>query len=306
MTAGRPLVSVGIPTFNRASTLRRAIESVLAQEEVELELVVSDNASTDDTEELCRELARSDARLRYLRQPRNLGPFANFRAALDAARGSYFMWLADDDWLERGYLARCADFLERHPDHALVCGTVRFFDGDRAAIVEPPVDATSLTPGGRVLQYYARLTRAGIFYGLSPTELRRRVPFPDVFASDWYVVAGHAALGGLRTLGDVNLNRALGPSEDPVANAESFGVRPGFTARHQHLWTAATVFQDVAWRSEVFSAIGRAPVRWVVGAAAAVLVVARFWVYPRAVSLLRRLRLLPAARVVRDRLRPSA
>ena len=82
-----PLISVGIPTFNRAAQLARAAGSVLSQTHANLELVISDNASADETESLCRALCESDPRVRYLRQPLNRGPTANFNALFETMRG---------------------------------------------------------------------------------------------------------------------------------------------------------------------------------------------------------------------------
>ncbi len=75
------------------------MESVLAQENPNFELVISDNASTNGTQTVCEDFCRRDNRIRYLQQANNAGPAANFQAVLDAARGELFMWLADDDWL---------------------------------------------------------------------------------------------------------------------------------------------------------------------------------------------------------------
>ena len=110
------LVSVGIPTRNRAALLERAVRSVLAQQGVELEIIVSDNASTDGTAVLCEELAAADPRVRIVRQAADIGAEANFRAVLEAARGPLFMWLADDDWIDPEYVAACAAVLNRQPE----------------------------------------------------------------------------------------------------------------------------------------------------------------------------------------------
>src|SRR5262245_14062805 len=96
----QPLVSIGLPTYNRASMLPRAIESVLAQTHANIELVLSDNASTDETETICREAQARDPRINYIRQAVNIGLIANFKFVLREARGAFFMWLSDDDWLE--------------------------------------------------------------------------------------------------------------------------------------------------------------------------------------------------------------
>ena len=76
-TDARPLVSIGIPTYQRAKTLDRAVESALAQSYANIEIVICDDGSNDATEIICRDLSRRDARVRYLRSPANLGLAAN-------------------------------------------------------------------------------------------------------------------------------------------------------------------------------------------------------------------------------------
>src|SRR5436309_10768157 len=84
-----PLVSIGVPTYERAATLERAVQSALAQTHDRLEVVISDNGSGDRTEELCRELAARDPRVRYLRHERNLGSTANFNHLFEVCSGEY-------------------------------------------------------------------------------------------------------------------------------------------------------------------------------------------------------------------------
>ena len=115
----RPSVSIGIPTYNRVRDLRRAIASATAQDYEDLEIFISDNASTDDTEPVCRSYVASDPRIRYVRQPVNRGATRNFQLALEGARGDFFMWLADDDWLDRSYISRCSEVLRADPECGL-------------------------------------------------------------------------------------------------------------------------------------------------------------------------------------------
>src|SRR5436190_2523908 len=117
-----PLVSICIPTYNRSLSLVRAVGSALAQDYDKLEIVISDNASTDETGNVCVELCKKDTRIRYIRQPKNLGMTENFRRALGASHGAYFMWLSDDDWLDRSYVSQCMHFLTTNGDYVLVCG----------------------------------------------------------------------------------------------------------------------------------------------------------------------------------------
>lgn len=100
------LVSIGIPVRNGADRLEAAVRSALAQDHEQIEVVISDNASTDSTEELCRELARQDSRIAYYRQPRNLRVVGNFVEVLRRARGEFFRWMGDDDVIEPNYVSR--------------------------------------------------------------------------------------------------------------------------------------------------------------------------------------------------------
>ena len=92
-----PQVSIGMPVYNGEQFIREALDSLLAQTFTDFELIISDNASTDGTEAICREYATRDARIRYVRWAENRGGIANFMHVLDKAVGEYFMWAAHDD-----------------------------------------------------------------------------------------------------------------------------------------------------------------------------------------------------------------
>ena len=92
-----PIISIGMPVYNGSIFIREALDLLLAQTYRDFELIISDNASTDETEDICREYAMKDARIRYIRQDQNLGAVANFKFVLNQAVGKYFMWAAADD-----------------------------------------------------------------------------------------------------------------------------------------------------------------------------------------------------------------
>ena len=102
----KPLVSVGIPTHNRLSKLKVALECVFSQTEQNLDIIISDNCSNDGTEEYCRGLSIKDNRVRYYRQAENIGALANLNFVLTTAVGEYFFWLADDDLIDHEFVAR--------------------------------------------------------------------------------------------------------------------------------------------------------------------------------------------------------
>lgn len=122
----RPTVSIGMPVHNGDQFLRRALDSLLAQDYDDFELIISDNASTDGTREICKEYLLEDERVRYRLNERNVGAVANFRQVLLWASGKYFMWAAHDDWWEPGFVSHLVDILESDSEIALAASEVRY------------------------------------------------------------------------------------------------------------------------------------------------------------------------------------
>lgn len=106
---------IGLPVYNGENYLAEAIESILGQTFTDFSLLISDNASTDATEEICRRYAAQDSRIEYLRQPKNIGAGPNFNAAFRPGSAPYFKWAAHDDVLMPEYLAKCIELLDRDP-----------------------------------------------------------------------------------------------------------------------------------------------------------------------------------------------
>jgi glycosyltransferase involved in cell wall biosynthesis len=115
-----PTLSVGIPVRNEAAVIARTVGSVLAQDGVDVEVVISDNASTDATPEICRELQASDPRVRFYASSENLGQQANFSRAFELSSGTFFRWLGASDVLEPGYAKACLTIFEEDPDCVVV------------------------------------------------------------------------------------------------------------------------------------------------------------------------------------------
>lgn len=137
MNSSRPRVSIGLPVRNGARYLGEAVDSLLKQSYTDFELIISDNASTDETEAICRAYAAQDPRVRYYRSNQDVGLANNYNYLFIRARGEYFKWAAADDVHEADYLARCLDVLERDPSVVLAYAKARFIDenGD-------PLDST--------------------------------------------------------------------------------------------------------------------------------------------------------------------
>lgn len=122
--AGRPLVTIAIPTFNRAALLRECIEAALSQTYENIEVLVSNNASTDDTSVVLR--AFDDKRLRVLSQETNIGLLPNWNACLAAAAGDYVVFVSDDDRISPSLLDRCVDTIPMHSEVPIVVALSNF------------------------------------------------------------------------------------------------------------------------------------------------------------------------------------
>jgi glycosyltransferase involved in cell wall biosynthesis len=171
-----PLVSVGVPVFNGEAFLEDAIRSTLAQTLGNLELILCDNASTDRTAEICREYAARDQRVRYFRNPRNLGAAANYNLAFSLARGRYFKWLAHDDRMLPSFLSKTYRVLEERSD-AVLCNTViSYIDaaGVQLGLYDSKLAGTdSFAPSARFAWMVLRSHTCVDFFGLIRREALR-------------------------------------------------------------------------------------------------------------------------------------
>ncbi len=220
-----PLVTIGIPTYNGAHRIERAIASAVAQTHERVEVVVSDNASTDGTADVLTAWTARDPRVRWVRQPTNLGAVGNYEFVLREARGEYFMWLGDDDHLDPDYVASCVASLQE-PNTTLVAGSAIYY---REGHPPTPGQALSLEgadPCERVLEYFQRVEDNGIFYGVSRTADRKAAPWPRAMGSDWFVVAALVFRGRARTLPATHVHRTdtWDRTRGPARAARTLGV----------------------------------------------------------------------------------
>lgn len=146
----QPLVSIGMPVYNGAKYLREALDSLLAQEYSNFELIISDNASTDATEAICREYVARDARIQYHCAAQNQGAVWNFNRVFELSQGEYFMWAAFDDLRAPQYVSRCVEALKAEPEAAFCCTGIQFIDESGCAVGEGVAVTRSLGVGTRL------------------------------------------------------------------------------------------------------------------------------------------------------------
>jgi glycosyltransferase involved in cell wall biosynthesis len=248
-------VTVGVPTYNRPDGLRRAVESVLAQTYRELDVVISDNASTDGTEAVCRSLAAADDRVRYVRQPHNLGLTENFNFVLSTPRTEFVMALADDDRLESDFVERCVAALDTDSSLVAASGAAHYGAAHPALL-----DLLAEDPAERVRRYFDAV-RAGVafFYGLIRREaLDAALPLQNRLAGDWQLCGRLAMQGRMRTVEETWINRSDdGTSASYAGTVRSLGLTAR-EARHPHLAIATFIYFDIARDAAVYAPLGTA------------------------------------------------
>jgi len=198
MTSQIPLVSIGLPVYNGEHFIAGALESLLAQDYTQIELIISDNASTDRTPEICREYAANDPRVRYYRNSTNLGVIKNFNRVFELASGDYFMWAGDHDLHAPTYISRCTEIMAADPSVVLCCSqTVRIApDGSHSAIIPPRLDTRGLAAVTRFQLVIWSLSYCYQTYGLIRSDaLRRTRLFRETIGPDTVLLAELALLG---------------------------------------------------------------------------------------------------------------
>jgi glycosyltransferase involved in cell wall biosynthesis len=189
MSRSIPTVSIGVPVYNGGATLANVLESLLAQTFADFELIISDNASTDCTATICAEYSARDGRIRYIRQPVNLGPEGNFLFVLEQARGSYFMWSACDDTRSLDFLAENVNFLEVNPGH-VASTSPNCFEGQDPGGAELVKFGIEGSTERRFMAFFENCWKShGIFYAVIRADVLRSCDLigQSFLGADWAI-----------------------------------------------------------------------------------------------------------------------
>lgn len=254
-----PRVSIGLPVYNGERYLSEALNSLLAQTFEDFELIVCDNASTDRTEAICRSYAARDRRVRYHRNPTNLGAARNYRLAFAMSAAPYFRWATYDDLVGPELLARCVEVLDRDESVVLAYPKTRLLDewGRVTADYEDGLHLLSPRASERFIQLIRRLRLCNAVYGLiRASELRRTALLGSYVGSDGPLLAELTLYGRLFEVPEFLFYRRRHPAafssqQDPQKLLQFY--EPSTTRR----------IPLIAWRHLIahLAAVDRAPVR---------------------------------------------
>lgn len=260
MRSQSPRVTVGLPVYNGARFLNRAIESILAQTYTDFELVISDNASTDGTPEICKAYAEKDKRIRYFRNQTNLGASKNFNYVFDLSSGEYFKWAAHDDICAPDFLSKCVEILDRDPSVVLCYPKQVDIDEDGQTLAENPYELNTnlATPPERFAEVIGFWRGAPAIWGLLRRDILKRTPLIGYYyASDLVLLAELALYGRFHEV-----------PENLLFHREHQNRSVYDTTRHSvRAWLDPTKAKRITfpiwrWFLEYLLAIRRVPLSW--------------------------------------------
>lgn len=228
----RPRVSIGLPVYNGELHLREALDSLLSQSFVEFEIILSDNASTDGTQAICRAYAERDTRIRYVRQEENIGPTANFNFVLSESISPYFMWAAHDDVWDPDFLGEMVSILDAQKDVEIAfCqfDNVTYEERRRTRLFDMSELVKSSVYDGlkAFLQHAEHNGKANIFYGLlrRDTVLRLggvKIWGVGVWGADMLYVFSILTYGRLALSGQTLFHKRSAPSVPSLVQKDTF------------------------------------------------------------------------------------
>jgi glycosyltransferase involved in cell wall biosynthesis len=198
-----PKVSIGMPLYNAEQYLEETMETILSQTFSDFELIISDNASTDRTDQICRSYAARDSRIRYDRNLQNMGAAYNYNKVFLLARGKYFKHAAHDDLLAPTYLERLVEVLDREPGVVLAYPRCQVIDENGAPLSNAPetmeLRSRQTTPHERFRAYIPRGNPQRMcdpIFGLFRTEMFGRTGMIGSYIAADAILLGETALHG--------------------------------------------------------------------------------------------------------------
>lgn len=253
-----PRVGIGMPVYNGERYLEETITATLSQTFEDFELIIADNASTDRTEQICKDFAAKDPRIKYIRNPKNLGASKNYTACFEPSRSEYFRWANADDLPEAELLEKCIKVLDENPDTVLVYGKTKVIDenGKFLDFYDDNLDLRDTSASDRFVRCLENIGLSNILYGLMRREcLAHTALMGNYLASDINLIAELTLYGKYQEIPDYLFSRRMHPDCSSWDREDE--------DRQKNFWDPSKQkLLMQAWRStyEYFKAVKNAPV----------------------------------------------
>lgn len=250
-----PLVTIGLPTYNRPIGLQKCLESILNQTYKNLEIIISDNSSTDEhVQKIILEFAAKDSRIKHFRQPINIGLEENFNFVYARSSADYFTWMSDDDYFDSNYVAECVQFLQKNTDHVLCSGIAKYYSGSIFLFDEKMFKVNQLSSLKRVFTYFSKAGKNGNFYGIFRNHLLKAKPIGEHVGCDWSFMAKLALLGKLSYVSTSAYHRSAdgnsGTRKKMVIKFKLNRLKALFFETYSAYAVAAHIFDDSAVKAK--------------------------------------------------------
>lgn len=206
------IVTIGIPVYNEEKYLKETIESAISQSLTDIEIIISDNTSTDSSYDIANKCAKNDSRVRVVRQEENIGPLNNFRFLLDEAKSPYFVWLGGHDLFEEDYLEKAVEFLYSdeetvmvYPQNAIFVDVKNKYLADKAC---SNINTTGIKqPLKRVKHIVEKLRKCTNIHGVFRTKVLMQLPFENIIGPDNLLLAAAGVLGKICDIDTIGIRR---------------------------------------------------------------------------------------------------
>ncbi|MEK7151434.1 MAG: glycosyltransferase family 2 protein [Patescibacteria group bacterium] len=258
------LVSIGFPTYNGSLRIKRAIDSLLVQSYKNFEFIISDNASEDNTKEICLEYAKKDSRIKYFRQEKNIGLTKNFEFVFEQAVGQYFMWAADDDLWDADFISALKSALDKDKNCGVVMSSldIVYDDGEPFKQVKfyGENDVSRMKPGALFDAVVIKKPAVHFFiHGLFRAELLKKLfwqPLPNILGADKILICEAALFMRFCSVPDILWFRTVHRESDIKRYSRDYStVVFDKKAHSKHAWTMAVRLfgsPNITWQLKLF------------------------------------------------------
>ena len=252
------LVTVGITTYNRPDTLRDTLNSVIIQTYKNLEILVIDDCSNGNaTKEVVEEFQKKDPRIVFYKCHKKKCHVENINYCVRQAKGEFFVWVMDDDWIDDSYVEKCLNYKLNHPEYVIACGKTKFYRGNEFAFDGAIINVEESSNIKRIFSFLDKQlgTAACPSYGMVKTKNFLNIPLKRILGHDNVWVANLAYLGKIKILEDVCIHRRLGGTSESLKKSAKAGNYSDYEINYPFIALWRNIFVDIAWESKALKSL---------------------------------------------------